>query len=131
MHRFFGMLLGLALASPLAAIASPPALSLTVAKAAVVKDEATGAQRLDVELADASRDAFANFTESHVGKRVSFRANGKTLTTVTVQSPITEGKLTIDPGQGRYGLTPAELEKLAQRLGSGKEPIEVVEKAAD
>lgn len=131
MRRFHGILLALALISPLAALAASPALSLSVTKAAIVKDEATGAQRLNVELADASRDAFARFTESHVGKRISLLANGKTLTTVTVQSPITEGKLTIAPGQGRYGLTPAELEKLAKRLDNGKEPIEVVEKTAD
>lgn len=128
MRRFHGILLGLVLSSPLVALAASPSLSLEVSKAAVVKDEADGSQRLDVELAPPSRDAFARFTESHVGKRISLLANGKVLTTVTVQSPIAEGKLTISPGQGRYGLTPAELDKLATRLGSGKQSIQVVEK---
>ena len=128
MRRFRGILLGLVLISPLVALAAPPSLSLEVSKATVVKDEADGSQRLDVELAPSSRDAFARFTESHVGKRISLLANGKVLTTVTVQSPITEGKLTISPGQGQYGVQPAQMEKLAQRLGSGRAHIEAIEK---
>lgn len=131
MRRIRGYMPGLVLALPFMAMAAHVApLRLDIARAAVVEDAPGGPARLDVELASPSRDAFAQFTAAHVGKRVSFVANGKALTTVTVQEPITTGKLSISPGQGRYGLSDAELKKLADRLGSGKTTIEVIDAPA-
>jgi preprotein translocase subunit SecD len=107
-----------------AAPAAAAALGLTVVRAYVVTDEATGRPALSLTLAPESKQAFGDFTGTHVGHQVELRIDGKVVMVPTIRDPIRAGEVMVS---GDF--TRLELLEIANGIWSGKARVEVEPKA--
>ena len=97
------------LASTLPAAAA--VVSLTVLKAEVGADMATGMPVLTITLDPASTEAFAAFTADNVGKQTIVSIEGETIMDPIIREPITQGVVQVS---GEW--TSEDLQRIAGRL---------------
>jgi len=92
------------------AVAEP--LTLEVTEASLAYDTRTSQPMVTFRLSDASRKAFADFTTRHVGQKVDFRIDGKSVMQPVIRDPITgrAGQITAS--------SPDEARQLAGQLVS-------------
>jgi preprotein translocase subunit SecD len=101
---------GLAMAEP---------LTLAIAKAAVVSDQASG----QMMTADSAK-AFADFTKANVGKVVDLSVDGAVVASPRLVEPILGGEVMLD---GTFAA--GELQRLAERISAGGAKVTVEVKA--
>lgn len=119
MPRFIRIILAaLVLAMATSAVAAP--LSLTVVKAEVVADIATGQPVVSITFDAASAEAFAAFTRDNVGMLTVVRVDGEEIMRPVIREPIVAGTVQISGN-----MTMADAEALARRLTAGDATIEV------
>jgi len=123
-----GFRIALALAFPAVMFAVAPAaasvLALSVTRAYVVTEEATGRPALSLTLSPESIKAFADFTGANVGRKVELRIDGKVVMTATVRERIEMGAVMVSGD-----LTRLQLLEAANGIWSGKAKVEVEAKA--
>jgi preprotein translocase subunit SecD len=107
-----------------AAPASAAPLALSVARAYVLSEPATGQPALAITLSPESTAAFAGFTRENLDKVVEFRIDGKVVMAPTVREPILRGEVQVS---GNF--TRLDLLETANRIWSGKARVEVEAKA--
>ncbi|MGU3494738.1 SecDF P1 head subdomain-containing protein [Xanthobacteraceae bacterium A53D] len=95
-------------------------VSLTAMTARMEFDKATSQPTVVVALNRASRKVLAEFTEANVGRQVALRVAGRTISSPTIQAPMTTGWFTLSGG-----MTLAEADALAKELKHGEGLIEV------
>lgn len=100
------------LASTLPATAA--IVSLTVLKAEVGADMATGQPVLTITLDPASTGKFAAFTADNVGKKTIVSISGEKIMEPIIQEPITQGVVQVSGGW-----TEEDLERIAGLLAKG------------
>jgi preprotein translocase subunit SecD len=101
----------------LIASASAPAsviVSLTVLRAEVGADMATGQPVLTITFDPASTEKFAAFTADNVGKRTIVSVAGETIMDPIIREPITQGVVQVS---GEW--TKPDLERIAGLLAKG------------
>lgn len=106
---------GLAMAEP---------LTLAIAKAAIVSDQASGQRALDLKMTPDSARAFADFTRANVGKVVDLSVDGAVVASPRLVEPILGGEVTLS---GAF--TAGELQRLAERISAGGAKVTVGVKA--
>lgn len=89
-------------------------VSLTVLKAEVGADMATGQPVLTITLDPASTGTFAAFTAANVGKRTIVSIAGETIMDPIIREPITQGVVQVS---GEW--TKPDLDRIAARLAAG------------
>ena len=115
---------GLAIAAALALFTSGRAaaeiLPLDVEKATVTysfPDQSA----LDLQLTPQGGEAFAGFTERHVGKTVDLVIDGKVMISPRLVEPIIGGRIVVG---GKFA--PGRLEAIARRISAGSATVDVV-----
>jgi preprotein translocase subunit SecD len=103
-----------------AAPAAAGPLALSVARAYVVTEEATGRPALSLTLSPESTKSFADFTNAHVGRQVDLRIDGKTVMAPTIRDPILKGEVAVS---GTF--TRLELLEAANAIWAGTARLEV------
>ncbi|GLQ80453.1 hypothetical protein GCM10007881_39720 [Mesorhizobium huakuii] len=104
------------------AMAEP--LTLAIAKAAIVSDQASGQRALDLKMTPDSARAFADFTRANVGKVVDLSVDGAVVASPRLVEPILGGEVTLS---GAF--TAGELQRLAERISAGGAKVTVGVKA--
>jgi SecD/SecF fusion protein len=105
------------------AFAASVIVSLTVLKAEVGADMATGQPVLTITLDEASTAKFADFTADNVGKRTIVSVAGERIMDPIIREPITQGVVQVS---GEW--TKADLERIAALLAKGATiDVEIVE----
>ncbi|TRC71821.1 hypothetical protein FJV80_32925 [Mesorhizobium sp. WSM4310] len=107
---------GLAMAEP---------LTLAIAKAAVVSDQASGQRALNLKMTPDSAKAFGDFTRANVGKVVDLSVDGTVVASPRLVEPILGGEVMLS---GTFA--PGELQRLAERISAGGAKV-TVEVAAE
>jgi len=106
-------------------LAAAEPLVLSVARASVMPDKVVAGQKLlSLELAPASREAFAEFSREHVGDTVDLRVDGDLVASPRLVEPILGGVLVVS-GMFKSG----ELEAIAKRIFAGDARVEVEARA--
>lgn len=103
-----------------AAPAAAAVLELSVTRAYVVTEEATGRPALSITLSPESIKAFADFTDANVGRKVELRIDGKVVLSATVRERIVMGEVMVSGD-----LTRLQLLETANGIWSGKAKVEV------
>lgn len=106
---------GLAMAEP---------LTLAIAKAAVVSDQASGQMALSLKMTPESAKAFADFTRANVGKVVDLSVDGAVVASPRLVEPILGGEVMLN---GTFDA--GELQRLAERISAGGAKVTVEVKA--
>ncbi|WP_027051697.1 SecDF P1 head subdomain-containing protein [Mesorhizobium erdmanii] len=106
---------GLAMAEP---------LTLAIAKAAVVSDQASVQMGLNLKMTPDSAKAFADFTKANVGKVVDLSVDGTVVASPRLVEPILGGEVMLN---GTFA--PGELQHLAERISAGGAKVTVEVKA--
>ncbi|BAV45033.1 hypothetical protein MesoLj113a_48790 [Mesorhizobium sp. 113-1-2] len=106
---------GLAMAEP---------LTLAIAKAAVVSDQASGQMVLSLKMTADSAKAFADFTKANVGKVVDLSVEGAVVASPRLVEPILGGEVMLN---GAFA--PGELRHFAERISAGGAKVTVEVKA--
>ncbi|MGX5828779.1 SecDF P1 head subdomain-containing protein [Mesorhizobium sp. 43Arga] len=106
---------GLAMAKP---------LTLAIAKAAVVSDQAPGQRALNLKMTPDSAKAFADFTTANVGKVIDLSVDGAVVASPRLVEPILGGEVMLS---GTFA--PGELQRLAERISAGGAKVTVEVKA--
>ncbi|WP_095204485.1 SecDF P1 head subdomain-containing protein [Mesorhizobium carmichaelinearum] len=106
---------GLAMAEP---------LTLAIAKAAVVSDQASGQKALNLKMTADSAKAFADLTKANVGKVVDLSVDGAVVASPRLVEPILGGEVKLS---GSF--TAGELQRLAERISAGGAKVTVEVKA--
>lgn len=96
---------GLAMAEP---------LTLAIAKAAVVSDQASGQMVLSLKMTADSAKAFADFTRVNIGKVVDLSIDGAVVMSPRLMEPIIGGEIMVG---GTFA--PGELERIVEKISSG------------
>jgi preprotein translocase subunit SecD len=119
MHARF-RLFAAALTVLVATQASAEVLPLDVEKATVTygfPDQSA----LDLQLTPQGGEAFAGFTERHIGKTVDLVIDGKVMISPRLVEPITGGRIVVS---GKFA--PGRLEAIARRISAGSATVDVV-----
>ena len=106
---------GLAMAEP---------LTLAIAKAVVVSDQASGQMALSLKMMPDSAKAFADFTTANVGKVVDLSVDGAVVASPRLVEPILGGEVMLN---GTFAA--GELQRLANRISAGDAKVTVEVKA--
>ncbi len=105
------------------ALASGPAaaeiLPLDVAKANITYSFPDNTM-LDLELTPTGGEAFAAFTEKHVGETIDLKVDGKVVISPKLVEPITTGHISVS---GKFA--PGRLESIAKKISAGTATIDV------
>lgn len=73
-----------------------------------------GQSSVDIQLAPVAAEAFAAYTEAHIGKPMPLAMDGRILVSPTIQSPISGGEVGITFGSNDEGLSAAALAAILQ-----------------
>ena len=76
---------------------------------------------LDLQLTVQGGEAFAGFTQRHVGKTVDLVIDGKVVISPRLVEPITGGRIVVS---GKFA--PGRLEAIARRIAAGSATVDVV-----
>lgn len=76
---------------------------------------------LDLQLTPLGGEAFAAFTERHVGKTVDLVIDGKVMISPRLVEPIAGGRIVVS---GKFA--PGRLEGIARRIAAGSATVDVV-----
>lgn len=76
---------------------------------------------LDLQLTPEGGEAFAGFTERHVGETVDLVIDGKVMISPRLVEPITDGRIVVS---GKFA--PGRLEAIARRISAGSATVDVV-----
>ena len=79
---------------------------------------------LDLQLTPQGGEAFAAFTERHVGKTVDLVIDGKVMISPRLVEPIIGGRIVVS---GKFA--PGRLEAIARRISAGSATVDVVTRA--
>lgn len=105
-----GMLILVLTLIGLAGAARADSIELTVARADQEQPMFGATARIDVSLDGASQDAFALFSAARAGRQVWIYVEGDLILSPTLQGAITNGRLTLNAGQGGFnGRSAADL----------------------
>ena len=99
-------------------------LTLAIAKAAVVSDQASGQRALNLKMTPDSAKAFADFTKANVGKVVDLSVDGAVVASPRLVEPILGGEVMLS---GAFAA--GELQRLAERISAGGAKVTVEVKA--
>jgi preprotein translocase subunit SecD len=105
-------------------VAAAAPLALAVASAKLVRDSTSGQVALSLELTPDGKQAFAAFTTANVGKIVDLSIDGAVVMSPRLMEPIVGGEIMVS---GAFA--PGELERIAQKIASGKATVAVDAKA--
>jgi preprotein translocase subunit SecD len=94
-------------------------LPLDVAKATVTYSF-PNQSALDLQLTPAGGEAFAAFTQRHVGKTIDLVIDGKVVISPRLAEPITGGRITVS---GAFA--PGRLEGIARKISAGTATVDV------
>ena len=76
---------------------------------------------LDLQLTPEGGEAFASFTERHVGETVDLVIDGKVMMSPRLVEPISGGRIVVS---GKFA--PGRLEAIARRIAGGSATVDVV-----
>jgi len=124
MNRLVRLIAGTAMVLLACGLAVAEPLTLAIAKAAVVSDQASGQRALNLKMTPESAKAFADFTRANVGKVVDLSVDGAVVASPRLVEPILGGEVMLD---GTFAA--GELQRLAERISAGGAKVTVEVKA--
>jgi preprotein translocase subunit SecD len=112
-------LAGVGLIALVGAAAAEP-IAIEVVNAEVGYDQRSGEAIVSFRMSEASRIAFARFTQENVGRKLELRVDGKTVSAPVIREPITGAV-----GQLSGHFTPQQARDIAEGLSSGRSKLEM------